>query len=56
MRWLLGMALALAVPATAPVCAASACCKTCKKGRACGDTCIAADRPCSVGKGCACNG
>lgn len=32
------------------------CCKTCKKGKACGDTCIARNKKCHVGKGCACNG
>ena len=32
------------------------CCKTCRKGKACGDACIARDRECTVGPGCACNG
>ena len=32
------------------------CCKICSKGKACGDTCIARDRTCHVGPGCACNG
>lgn len=32
------------------------CCKTCTKGKACGDTCIAKDKTCHKGKGCACNG
>jgi len=35
---------------------ASRCCKTCKKGKACGDSCIAAHLTCHKGKGCACNG
>ncbi len=32
------------------------CCKICRKGKACGDTCIARSRICRVGPGCACNG
>lgn len=32
------------------------CCRICSKGKACGDTCIARDRTCHVGPGCACNG
>lgn len=30
------------------------CCKTCTKGKPCGDTCIAQDKVCHVGPGCAC--
>lgn len=30
------------------------CCKTCTKGKPCGDTCIAQDKACHVGPGCAC--
>ena len=33
-----------------------ACCKICTKGKACGNTCIARDKICHVGPGCACNG
>jgi len=33
---------------------AEACCKYCSKGIACGDTCIAANRSCHNGPGCAC--
>jgi hypothetical protein len=33
-----------------------ACCKTCTVGKACGDTCIAKNKECHVGPGCACNG
>jgi hypothetical protein len=33
-----------------------ACCKMCKAGKACGDSCIARDKVCHKGKGCACNG
>jgi hypothetical protein len=33
---------------------AANCCKYCKKGKPCGDTCIAQDKVCHVGPGCAC--
>lgn len=33
-----------------------ACCKICRKGKACGDTCISRSYTCHVGPGCACNG
>ncbi len=33
-----------------------ACCKICTKGKACGNTCIAAHKICHVGPGCACDG
>jgi hypothetical protein len=32
------------------------CCKHCRKGKACGDSCIARDETCHAGSGCACNG
>ena len=32
------------------------CCKTCKKGKACGDTCISKLEQCHKGVGCACDG
>jgi len=32
------------------------CCKICTTGKACGDTCIARDKACHVGPGCACDG
>ena len=32
------------------------CCKICTRGKACGDTCIAAWKDCKVGPGCACDG
>ena len=35
---------------------AAACCKICKKGKACGDTCISKSKTCHKPKGCACNG
>lgn len=34
----------------------AACCKTCRKGKACGDSCISRDKTCRKGPGCACNG
>ena len=33
---------------------AKTCCKYCRKGKACGDSCIAANRTCSEPPGCAC--
>jgi hypothetical protein len=33
-----------------------ACCKICKKGKACGDSCISKSYTCHKGKGCACDG
>jgi hypothetical protein len=35
---------------------AQACCKVCRKGKACGDTCISRDKECHVPSGCACDG
>lgn len=32
------------------------CCKVCKKGKACGDSCISRDYACHKGAGCACDG
>ena len=32
------------------------CCKICRKGKACGDTCINKSYNCTKGPGCACNG
>jgi hypothetical protein len=32
------------------------CCVTCRSGKPCGDSCIARDRQCNVGPGCACSG
>lgn len=34
----------------------SKCCRTCRAGKACGNTCIAADRVCRAAPGCACDG
>jgi hypothetical protein len=32
------------------------CCKICRQGKACGDTCISRQDTCHVGQGCACDG
>lgn len=32
------------------------CCKVCRKGKACGDSCIARSKQCTKGPGCACDG
>lgn len=43
-------------PASAGECTpAEKCCKICDEGRACGKTCIAKNKTCHVGRGCACN-
>jgi|GEM_PF-3290018 len=34
----------------------AACCKVCKKGKACGDSCINRNYTCRNGAGCACDG
>lgn len=34
----------------------ASCCKRCSKGKACGDSCIARNKSCSKGAGCACDG
>lgn len=57
----------LAIPlvltaAAAPVLACSdstgpdGCCKVCRDGKACGDSCISKTDSCTKGPGCACNG
>lgn len=35
---------------------AAECCKVCRKGKACGDSCISKTKTCNVGPGCACDG
>lgn len=32
------------------------CCKVCRTGKACGNSCISASKTCSASPGCACNG
>lgn len=47
------------IAADVPICDtafAAGCCKICKKGKACGDSCIAESATCTKGKGCACDG
>lgn len=34
----------------------AACCKICRKGKACGDSCISRSYQCHKGPGCACDG
>ncbi len=34
----------------------AACCKVCRKGKACGDSCISKSYTCRKGPGCACDG
>ncbi|SLN63975.1 hypothetical protein ROA7450_03366 [Roseovarius albus] len=34
----------------------AACCKVCRKGKACGNSCIKRTYTCHKGKGCACDG
>lgn len=40
-------------PSGAP---SSSCCKVCRSGKACGDSCIDSSKSCNVGRGCACDG
>ncbi|KUF08871.1 hypothetical protein [Pseudoponticoccus marisrubri] len=35
---------------------AQSCCKVCRKGKACGDSCISRSLTCRKGQGCACDG
>lgn len=35
---------------------AAECCKVCRKGKACGDSCISKTKTCNVAQGCACDG
>ena len=56
----LALALTAAVPAATPLCdgyyRAGACCKICRQGKACGNSCISADKVCHQPPGCACDG
>ena len=36
-------------------CTAARCCKVCRKGKACGNSCISRDKSCHQPRGCACN-
>lgn len=44
------------VPWTPAPIPAQRCCKTCSKGKACGDSCISRGKNCRKGPGCACDG
>jgi hypothetical protein len=59
LRWaalIAGLALTGPVNACGDSTAPSSCCKVCKTGKACGDSCIAKSDTCTKGAGCACNG
>lgn len=46
-----------AVPNLSPVpVPVQGCCKTCRAGKACGNSCISREKACNVGPGCACDG
>lgn len=45
-----------AAPQPPPPPARGPCCKTCRAGKACGDTCISRDKTCQQPPGCACDG
>jgi len=45
-----------APPSFGPEPTPAACCKTCSKGKACGDSCIAREKSCHKPPGCACDG
>lgn len=38
-----------------PVTSSAGCCKVCRKGKACGNSCIARDKQCHQPPGCACD-
>ena len=57
---LLAAAFLTAAPSNFGPCGSAAfaqagCCKVCRAGKACGDSCIARDKTCHKGKGCACD-
>lgn len=56
---ILSLLAASALVADVPGCNAAyaqACCKVCKAGKACGNTCISRDKACHTPPGCACDG
>jgi hypothetical protein len=60
-RWLIPLYILLTsfshgVTACSGDTATGACCKVCREGKPCGDTCIAKSEACHVGGGCACQG
>ena len=45
------------VPGLSPIpVPAQGCCRVCRTGKACGDSCISRSKACHVPRGCACNG
>lgn len=50
------LALSLAASPLCGTAQAIACCKVCKAGKACGNSCIAKDKKCHQPPGCACDG
>jgi len=57
---IVALAIPLAVTASASILqgcggGGDSCCKVCDVGKACGDTCIAANLTCNSPSGCACN-
>lgn len=52
----LALLLLTAAPVTACNESTGPCCRTCREGKACGDSCISRDDTCNVGPGCACDG
>ena len=56
----LALFVAATVPAAAPLCDSyyrvGACCKICRSGKACGNSCISRDKVCHQPPGCACDG
>ncbi len=40
---------------TKKVVVSDSCCKICKKGKACGDSCVAIWKECNIDSGCACD-
>ena len=61
MKLLFALALLATGPASFNLCQTSAyaqggCCKVCKKGKACGNSCISVDKTCHQPPGCACDG
>lgn len=52
----LALLTGLSGPVSACKDATAPCCKICRDGKACGDSCIAKTDNCTKGKGCACDG
>ena len=60
-RLIVSIFVVSAVAAALPTASASnadplECCKVCRKGKACGDSCIARKKTCTKPPGCACDG